>query len=256
MGPQLYRCGNGETPLEPPEREDCFNGAATLSLRKRSRGGTNRPRPQSRFNGAATLSLRKLISDAPAILGFHWLQWGRNFIVAETLASVWAWCRVSVLQWGRNFIVAETCLLSCSISARYACFNGAATLSLRKLHCHDVVWKNSDSFNGAATLSLRKPGKSYGACLARKVASMGPQLYRCGNFIAMMLSGKIAIASMGPQLYRCGNLARVTAPAWPERLLQWGRNFIVAETKKGGGIPYLIFYASMGPQLYRFIPLA
>ena len=132
-----------------------------------------------------------------------------------------------------------------------SCFNGAATLSLRKLHCHDVVWKNSDSFNGAATLSLRKPGKSYGACLARKVASMGPQLYRCGNFIAMMLSGKIAIASMGPQLYRCGNLARVTAPAWPERLLQWGRNFIVAETKKGGGIPYLIFYASMGPQLYR-----
>ena len=36
------------------------------------------------------------------------LQWGRNFIVAETWASTTSSCRLPPLQWGRNFIVAET----------------------------------------------------------------------------------------------------------------------------------------------------
>ena len=42
------------------------------------------------------------------------------------------WGIVLMLQWGRNFIVAETANVALSVSPK-ACFNGAATLSLRKL---------------------------------------------------------------------------------------------------------------------------
>ena len=61
------------------------------------------------------------------------LQWGRNFIVAETRAyGIDAQAGTGTLQWGRNFIVAETLKVSFS------------------------VW-------------------------LFRIASMGPQLYRCGN---------------------------------------------------------------------------
>ena len=36
-------------------------------------------------------------------------------------------------------------------------------------------------------------------------ASMGPQLYRCGNSGLYTIFSKERHASMGPQLYRCGN---------------------------------------------------
>ena len=81
---------------------------------------------------------------------------------------------------------------------------------------------------------------------------------------------------MGPQLYRCGNLCqfRKSLPAWI--LLQWGRNFIVAEISSSlddivlnasslqWGRNFIVAeitmiysghtkanLASMGPQLYR-----
>ena len=38
-------------------------------------------------------------------------------------------------------------------------------------------------------------------------ASMGPQLYRCGNVAVAYLFVEMFVASMGPQLYRCGNVA-------------------------------------------------
>ena len=182
MGPQLYRCGNHAPRPAYPWYSWCFNGAATLSLRKfgccwsgcirpyqasmgpqlyrcgnaylahvfaspskASMGPQlyrcgNRPCLQShnahkpRFNGAATLSLRKQAVSVPTQRNYVRLQWGRNFIVAETtsrrpeaptghkLASMgpqlyrcgnWdksgeGYCYMCLLQWGRNFIVAET----------------------------------------------------------------------------------------------------------------------------------------------------
>ena len=164
------------------------------------------------------------------LCSFSKLQWGRNFIVAETLVPTWPACTVppasmgpqlyrcgnmslereastreSSLQWGRNFIVAET--------------RGSRSGPLEHTH-----------------------------------ASMGPQLYRCGNHSQVVrLVGRLG-ASMGPQLYRCGNWTRsvrlqarvccfngaatlslrkqqelITASA-DLTALQWGRNFIVAET--------------------------
>ena len=106
MGPQLYRCGN----------------AAGRNPDGRAEGG---------FNGAATLSLRKP-ADRPAVLArIPGLQWGRNFIVAETAVASKPMTPIWGLQWGRNFIVAET-RPRCRPSTSTCCFNGAATLSLRK----------------------------------------------------------------------------------------------------------------------------
>ena len=158
------------------------------------------------------------------------LQWGRNFIVAETgdgspdgvfpgLASMGPQLYrcgnddaagmaeyIYELQWGRNFIVAETLTwqhghlsyLAASMGPQlYRCGNGAR-------------------------LEGYGPG-----CLA----SMGPQLYRCGNaYTGATATVCRGSASMGPQLYRCGNNSGRNRGITSIFMLQWGRNFIVAET--------------------------
>ena len=156
MGPQLYRCGNVDMIGIFFQHQPCFNGAATLSLRKHVHVGKH---PHFRRG----------------------LQWGRNFIVAETWRGLGSRSLRFMLQWGRNFIVAET---------------------------------------REARLYAR----------AEYLASMGPQLYRCGNASSIRLIPSPRTASMGPQLYRCGN--SVIRPCSSRRgsTLQWGRNFIVAET--------------------------
>ena len=183
MGPQLYRCGNAANGRTPTIRQSCFNGAATLSLRKSVlRLSMSTRRTFSRFNGATTLSLRKYVF---VVLGLRYryneLQWGCNFIVAEiriifvmlffmAVASMGpqlyrcgnrtCWQQVKLflyrfnwgrtlslrkydslepaaqvpirLQWGHNFIVAEMRQGLDLHGAACVCFNGAATLSLRK----------------------------------------------------------------------------------------------------------------------------
>ena len=182
MGPQLYRCGNGW-------------------------GSTRFQRQCKRFNGAATLSLRKHSLQASGAIWAGAPQWGRNFIVAETPLRILHDVRYdhasmgpqlyrcgnlkkrginsymsNLLQWGRNFIVAETRGRSRSRWPSSSCFNGAATLSLRKL-CTGARQpiKSRRRFNGAATLSLRKLGTGPRCTRGCRHASMGPQLYRCGN---------------------------------------------------------------------------
>ena len=62
----------------------------------------------------------------------HVLQWGRNFAVAETSFRRAGAPRGPALQWGRNFAVAETSDLNSNVYTSGFCFNGAATLQLRK----------------------------------------------------------------------------------------------------------------------------
>ena len=183
----------------------------------------------------------------------------------------------SRLQWGRNFIVAETGSTSAS-SARPACFNGAATLSLRKHsgwppRCRSVralqwgrnfiVAETTGMSTGIwDTMSLQW-GRNFIVAETRQQvpqpgrgvrASMGPQLYRCGNPTLFMVvcaaipsfNGAATLslrkredrrarpaedhrASMGPQLYRYGNRVRTMSSVYMITRLQWGRNFIVAE---------------------------
>ena len=156
------------------------------------------------------------------------------------------------LRWGHNFIVAEIRLLSRPLLSCLAGFNGAATLSLRKymyfqprqIRTMQLQWGRNfivaeisqprysreprRYFNGAATLSLRKSRPGPGPWLFRLPASMGPQLYRYGN-LASSLSPTVKYASMGPQLYHYGNDMADDKPSLTSQVLQWGRNFIVAE---------------------------
>ena len=93
---------------------------------------------------------------------------------------------------------------------------------------HVVVLATLYGFNGAATLSLRRHDNLKLRTLAEIRASMGPQLYRCGDRgNPSGLPDFVFTASMGPQLYRCGDLARISTPT------------------------HIIQTASMGPQLYR-----
>ena len=109
------------------------------------------------------------------------------------------------LQWGRNFIVAEMKATVTTDNHDSIRFNGAATLSLRKYGLkRSPLYDIGLGFNGAATLSLRKYAPPQHHTIHNH-ASMGPQLYRCGN----VPLNKLVLANSG--------------------MLQWGRNFIVAE---------------------------
>ena len=155
MGPQLYRCGNRLRRCLLASKWQCFNGAATLSLRKQPDDPAGSP-PDHSFNGAATLSLRKLHAEEELPIRFRVLQWGRNFIVAETVYAA-KYGRMEIkLQWGRNFIVAETRMLN-QFSA--------------------IIYMLQWGRNFIVAETRPRPARASGG----SVASMGPQLYRCGN---------------------------------------------------------------------------
>ena len=212
------------------------------------------PSRQTSFNGAATLSLRKLANSSGKISCKSLLQWGRNFIVAETIHITYHILGMSELQWGRNFIVAETTSRCPTCSSAWTRFNGAATLSLRK-HC--VWWserRKSPRLQWGRNFIVAETIPYVASVPPGGNASMGPQLYRCGNGLVPVVhhvvilrfngaatlslrkrTGSIPLnnaissfngaatlslrkhptsqfarisnmtASMGPQLYRCGN---------------------------------------------------
>ena len=123
-------------------------------------------------------------NDSTTTTGLAWvasLQWGRNFIVAETRRPPRNSIYRLMLQWGRNFIVAETRLAASIIHDALLGFNGAATLSLRKpgaMNCKDcdkeaLQW-GRNFIVAETTMATRRPAHN-------DPASMGPQLYRCGN---------------------------------------------------------------------------
>ena len=180
------------------------------------------------------------------------LQWGRNFIVAEIENA--NSCRLpwlTSLQWGRNFIVAE-------IHPPHERHEGqwVASMGPQLYRCGNTARQSPRStrasrFNGAATLSLRKCPAAQRHAFGLQLASMGPQLYRCGNSpcmesvlpdVLMLQWGRNFIVAEIPS--RPPTLPRHAA-------LQWGRNFIVAEIQHPGHHRHRAPHASMGPQLYR-----
>ena len=134
------------------------------------------------------------------------LQWGRNFIVAEILASSNAALHMDSLQWGRNFIVAEILKEQQHALRAKSCFNGAATLSLRKCQSIPNHFVQFEPLQWGRNFIVAEIGYSGDYADGLYVqASMGPQLYRCGNPTHSREYYAQAGASMGPQLYRCGN---------------------------------------------------
>ena len=226
MGPQLYRCGNTSRVQRQLGWVSSFNGAATLSLRKLGLSVELRSWICIRFNGAATLSLRKLTSQTEQEMFGTRLQWGRNFIVAETGLSRGEWVAVGLLQWGRNFIVAETYAMPFLLHV-----GQHASMGPQLYRCGNKSWSRAPfplitCFNGAATLSLRKRVIATSLALRKSVLQWGR------NFIVAETSRMVVEFPLPVQL-------------------QWGRNFIVAETGQQRGSHLRESGASMGPQLYR-----
>ena len=167
MEPQLYRCGNDctvKTRYTDLLLSRSFNGAATLSLRKSGRATTPQEEaPLFVLQWSRNFIVAEIVGET---LGFYrapmlmTLQWSRNFIVAEitdqSLNQYNDSCKHAsmepqlyrcgnlgykfrghdnmppLLQWSRNFIVAEIDLGVRRVGQLVNCFNGAATLSLRK----------------------------------------------------------------------------------------------------------------------------
>ena len=134
MEPQLYRCGNTDTPAGSNQPHHGFNGAATLSLRKYRYACWIKPATPwlqwSRNFIVAEIPIRLLDQTSHTMASMEpqlyrcgnqdaieradgpstGLQWSRNFIVAEIDAGANKIDRRSLLQWSRNFIVAEICI--------------------------------------------------------------------------------------------------------------------------------------------------
>ena len=109
------------------------------------------------------------------------LQWGRNFIVAETWkAPIIGVYGSLMLQWGRNFIVAETRQPWRLLGQTEGSFNGAATLSLRKRQVR-IGNYNNYKLQWGRNFIVAETGDEEEEKPTHCIASMGPQLYRCGN---------------------------------------------------------------------------
>ena len=300
MGPQLYRCGNTAAPRPDKAPSTRFNGAATLSLRKFLVGDNSllffyRLQWGRNFIVAEIVRVRiDTVSELEASMGpqlyrcgnwplidvtatvLHTLQWGRNFIVAEMSVEAkyrsddikLQWGRnfivaeirnyliclyypFSVLQWGRNFIVAEIGQSVRPITCRESCFNGAATLSLRKY---------ADVLDGLRLHLIASMGPQLYRCgnggrrphpLRRHLASMGPQLYRCGNLPLLVGQPRRIHASMGPQLYRCGNVRNFHMVHHTCIRFNGAATLSLWKFDKTKARVLELEKASMGPQLYR-----
>ena len=250
MGPQLYRCGNSRACRTLPHRRRCFNGAATLSLRKleslgyaKADGGTlqwgrnfivaethgagrRSAHQSSRFNGAATLSLRKrpvgvqeMADGLAASMGPQLYRCG------NTAPRSMIWLRIRALQWGRNFIVAETkraplCQTTYHLLQWGRNFIVAETGILGELGglVHQLQW-----------------GRNF-------IVAETPQYAAYSTEVTLLQWGRNFIVAETPDL-------TLQSPLFEK--LQWGRNFIVAETRAGAAVGRGPAPASMGPQLYR-----
>ena len=83
-----------------------FNGAATSSLRK-AVAAVAAPGAGAASMGPQLHRCGKALNPSEDDLVRQLFQWGRNFIVAESLISLANSAACGLLQWGRNFIVAE-----------------------------------------------------------------------------------------------------------------------------------------------------
>ena len=132
------------------------------------------------------------------------------------------------------------------------CFNGAATLQLRKLiaqHLLDNVVMLASMGPQLCSCGNEPTCHKY---VARPPASMGPQLCSCGNRRCMLGIRAVMHASMGPQLCSCGNLTTIKVAAPLRLTCQAGFNGAATLQLRKHERTWKILVsrlASMGPQL-------
>ena len=134
------------------------------------------------------------------------LQWGRNFIVAETPVRASEPEHNQIASMGPQLYRCGNRTCRCRVPLPARCFNGATTLSLRKLAVLVVKYRQYAKLQWGRNFIVAE------TTLPNPTRALNQR------------------ASMGPQLYRCGNQSRIRGVGPPDVKLQWGRNFIVAET--------------------------
>ena len=133
------------------------------------------------FNGATTLQLWKL-----KFFGFFrvlssWLQWGHNFTVVEISIKRGGSFRWTFASMGPQLYSCGNDTTEYDSNMSDLSFNGATTLQLWKCGYGTYITTVSKSFNGATTLQLWKSHAVRKQVFIILDASMGPQLYSCGN---------------------------------------------------------------------------
>ena len=188
-----------------------------------------RSRSSSGFNGAATLSLRKSYMMFVMITNRLGLQWGRNFIVAEINELRLAKPSTYSLQWGRNFIVAEMYSATSPVIIEFRLLQWGRNFIVAEMYVKAAMANPNQTLQWGRNFivaEIRLGGrhkKSDGLLQWGRnfiVAEIGL------SWMGFLCS---SVASMGPQLYRCGNYRRTRRGVATSSELQWGRNFIVAE---------------------------
>ena len=167
MGPQLVRCGMSDKVNGIDTRLHASMGPQLVRCGMYGLQRTFCPLTLC-FNGAATCSLRNAALRSRDDIGIGPLQWGRNLFVAEC---------------GQHY---DRRLLASG-------FNGAATCSLRNVE--------------KATVGVEKA----------TLLQWGRNLF-VAECLAPQRNGKVvAVASMGPQLVRCGMCPPAPARRWASR---------------------------------------
>ena len=142
-------------------------------------------------------------------------------------------------------------IIAHAASSIFVCFNGAATLSLRKPSTLPRALSTSRLLQwGRNFIVAETPPRPPGRRVFRP-ASMGPQLYRCGNQGSPGRDRSRAAASMGPQLYRCGNLKRLAYWLAADSSFNGAATLSLRKRRRRSDIAGSVWHASMGPQLYR-----
>ena len=178
----------------------------------------------------------------------RWLQWGRNFAVAETLITARHYDMLTPASMGPQ-------LCSCGNLADTTEGRTARLASMGPQLCscgnleREGIKLTDERFNGAATLQLRKR-------VSRRPAFRRPGLLQWGRNFAV---AETRIIHRVDQLLseRFNGAATLQLRKHDARIdrcydyggLQWGRNFAVAETWYLMAYAYTMIPASMGPQL-------
>ena len=151
--------------------------------------------------------MRKVGNDAAALLVACKLQRGRNF-VAESCNRGSRDLSQCALQRGRNFIVAER------RTPRSSCMS-------------DSMLQRDRNFIVA---ERRRARVTRGIII---VASTGPQLHRCGKEILDAIEGTTGVCFNGAATSSLRKGQHGDGSPEDMGTLQWGRNFIVAESCPG-----------------------
>ncbi len=225
-----------------------------------------------RFNGAAASQPRSRKQFKTTNRAHDRLQWGRGFSAAESCRRVPRHSMFPAASMGPRLLSRGVLALVLFGLHLYHASMGPRLLS-RGVKAMTLTARRIDQASMGPRLLSRGVETSTRARAPNWIASMGPRLLSRGVRLAQLPLGDLLLASMGPRLLSRGvgtgcratpccwrrfNGAAASQPRSPAKprldvpdflLLQWGRGFSAAESRKHGRQDDDDQHASMGPRL-------